>query len=165
MKTWLVCAYSLPLSPLRKQKDKGLKRGDAERNHGRRVVHQRRLRWLGYHGSGCIEFCARAVAICARPVSTGSLHHGDLIGFVGYFTRRIRHRHRWSRGGAVPYSLTIGETLNAGCDDVAGFTVNGNITAPPVPVPASLAMLGSGLLALILVQRQTWGRSAPTVEK
>jgi len=56
--------------------------------------------------------------------------------------------------GPSPYSLTIEEIFNAG-SGVSSFSANGNITAAAVPVPPALALLGSGLLAAILLQRRS----------
>jgi len=57
--------------------------------------------------------------------------------------------------GPSPYSLTIEEIFNANSSDVASYSANGNITAAPVPVPPSLALLASGLLAAILLTRRS----------
>jgi hypothetical protein len=56
--------------------------------------------------------------------------------------------------GPSAYSLTIEETFSASAG-VASYSANGNITAAPVPVPPSLALLASGFLAVILLARRT----------
>jgi hypothetical protein len=56
--------------------------------------------------------------------------------------------------GPSAYSLTIEEMFNANSSGVASFSVNGNLTAAAVPVPPSLALLASGLLAATLLKRR-----------
>jgi hypothetical protein len=56
--------------------------------------------------------------------------------------------------GPSAYSLTIEEIFNANSSNVASFSVNGNLTAAAVPVPPSLALLASGLLAATLLKRR-----------
>jgi hypothetical protein len=59
-----------------------------------------------------------------------------------------------SEGPSV-YSLTIEEVFNAS-SGVSSFSANGDVTAAaPVPVPPSLALLASGLLAAILLKRRS----------
>jgi hypothetical protein len=61
--------------------------------------------------------------------------------------------------GPAAYSLTIEQIFNAS-SSVSSFSANGNLTAVPVPVPPALALLGSGLLAaLLLPRRRVSGRS------
>jgi hypothetical protein len=55
--------------------------------------------------------------------------------------------------GPSPYSLTLEEIFTAS-GAVSSFSANGNLTAVPVPVPPSLALLASGLLAAVLLQRR-----------
>lgn len=56
--------------------------------------------------------------------------------------------------GPSPYSLTIEEIFSAS-GGVSSFSANGNITAATVPIPPALALLGSGLLAAILLKRRS----------
>lgn len=61
--------------------------------------------------------------------------------------------------GPSPFSLTIEETFSAD-GGVASYSANGNIAAAPVPVPPSLALLASGFLAVVLLERRVRTRKS-----
>ncbi|HXN48426.1 MAG TPA: hypothetical protein VN893_17385 [Bryobacteraceae bacterium] len=56
--------------------------------------------------------------------------------------------------GPSAYSLTMEQIFNAS-SSVSSFSANGNLTALPVPVPPSLALLASGLLATLILPRRS----------
>lgn len=109
--------------------------------------------------TGASAASATSWADSTNALYAGSEPAGNLIGTVGTFSAPGgigTVDGGSSQTSSTPYSLTLEELFNAD-GAIASFSANGNITSAPspVPVPPSLALLGSGLLAAILLGRRS----------